>query len=209
MPYRGAIETVLRRCDELRARLAALGAPIEERACATLAAALAWEAELRARTATRELEIADEQAIAPVACVAAEPTHEPLKIKALAPSLAAGVVVAAGVVLLLALDPHEGAQASAPPVKRSYLVAGRIRSAPSPAHVGDRCTVRVDLDHDACDVDVTCPTLERRFHADSCVTPETSIVARDGKTFDLDGDRGTLTLTTEEGVVTIGFDEWR
>jgi hypothetical protein len=50
MAYRGPVDGVLRRCEELRARLERVeGKPVPPRACAQLGAALTWESELRRR----------------------------------------------------------------------------------------------------------------------------------------------------------------
>ena len=203
MAYRGAIDGVLRRCEELRARIETLsGAKLEARESADLAAAFAWEAELERALRELEDEAADERAFASVQHEP-EPEQPGLSTKqALLLVGGAAVALAAMLGIAVAVEHHE--PAALVPAKRSYLVAGDIRSG---AHVGDRCTIYVQMDHDACDVDVTCPSVERRYHADRCLS-EGWVQAR-VPGLDLDGRNGRLTFVGGEGAVEVGLDEWR
>ncbi len=91
-----------------------------------------------------------------------------------------------------------------PPVE---IVAETYDEACEPA---SRCTVSIELVHDACDVDIICPTLERRGHASECIGVERSIVAHIPGVLDLDGARGTARLTGEDGGnIDVEITEWR
>jgi len=83
MPYRDAIESVLQRCMELRARIQRIeNARPELRTCEALAEALAWEADLRAHLDELEQRVADDEPIAP-AVAQARPsarTYSPLRV---------------------------------------------------------------------------------------------------------------------------------
>ncbi|HEY1959347.1 MAG TPA: hypothetical protein VGH28_27240 [Polyangiaceae bacterium] len=66
MPYRDAIESVVQRCMDLRARIQRMEQTRRPlRACASLAEAVAWEAELRRRLAELEQLAAENEPIAP------------------------------------------------------------------------------------------------------------------------------------------------
>ena len=55
-----------------------------------------------------------------------------------------------------------------------------------------------------------CPTVERRFHAGACVDDLGGISARIPGALDLDGERGHLTMATEdEQLLGIDLDGWR
>lgn len=203
MAYRGAIDGVLRRCDELRAQVEELsGETREARACADLAAAFAWEAELERALRDLEDEAADERAFASVRHEP-EPERPRLSTKQ-ALLLVGGAAVALAALLGVAVVVDHREPPAAAPVKHWYLVAGNVRSG---AHVGDRCTIYVQMDDEACNVDVTCPSVERRYHASRCRAD--GYVEAKVPGLDLDGRNGSLTFVGGEGAVEVGLDEWR
>jgi hypothetical protein len=87
-----------------------------------------------------------------------------------------------------------------------------VVAAPPPAHVGDRCSVAIDLDRGACtiDIDVICPTVERRFKAKRCFEHGAPISVRTANDFDLDGARGHLVFAAENRTrIDIDLAAWR
>ncbi len=191
MPYRAAIQTVLHRCDELCARIEELQhSAVAREPCETLADALIWEARLRARVAQLEATWIEDDEIAPVTAVA-EPDPSPAThASQMTLAIVLGVVVAIGVVVVFALtlaparrEVHVG---------RFALLAGNVVSARPPASVGDRCTIRIDRDGEACDSDAICPTVEKRWREDHCALRE------------------RVSFTTEaSGTIEIELDAWR
>jgi hypothetical protein len=213
MPYRSALAVVLQRCDDLRSQVEALrGACIAMPHCANLAEALAWEDELRASLATLE---ADARVFGGVALPSDVERNDPRaastgrESKALAVTAIAGLILA-GAGVIAALE-WKNAAVTAPRRSR-ILVAGNVIVAPPPAHVGDRCSVEIALDREACtiDIDAICPTIERRFEAKRCIAPGAPISARIPDALNLDGARGHLAFATDRGAsIDIELAAWR
>lgn len=65
-PYRDAIESVLRRCEDLRARIGLIqGRAVLRHEISTLEEAVAWEAELRAHLDALDERAAEDEPVAP------------------------------------------------------------------------------------------------------------------------------------------------
>lgn len=204
MPYRDAVECVLQRCEELCEELRRLGVETAPRPCATLEDALAWEANLREGVQTAEADARELGAFTTAASVGREPTPS---LSPQTPGFLAAValvgVMAVGVCayLLSRNDP-----APTRPARASYLLAANVVSSP---HRGDRCTIAVDWKNDACDIDVICPTVERRFHGDPCHRGSAVAAAAPGR-FDFDGERGTMSFAVDgEPTFHLELDAWR
>ena len=191
MPYRGSIDAVLERCDELREQLQTLaGVRVEAPSCSTLEDALMWESHLRAEL----------QSFGGVVLPA---RHPRVVINWIPLVMVASLVVAVGA-FMLASTPHRAAES------RMLLAGNIVRSPPPPARAGDRCEIEVHRNPGTCtiDVDCICPTIERRGSAHRCIEPGLAISARTSE-FDLDGERGRLDLMTPDGIIEIQLDTWR
>lgn len=197
MPYRAAIESVIARCDELRARIEKLQhVPVPHEHCESIDVALAWEARLRVLVARLEAHRADADDFAPtVQDSSDEPVEQPAPPKPLHMVVAAALVLATIVVFAIQLRPS-AAPARVKPPKFALMAANVV----SPTHKNDRCTVRVDRGDDAaCDVDIICPSVEKRFHQNTC-----------GPAFELRAAHNYVSFTTDDGEsFDIELDAWR
>ena len=184
MPYRAAIESVHARCDELRARIEKLQhVPVAFERCATIDDAIAWEARLRALATTLEANRAAEEDFAPT-------VSDPSDVEAWRPPspkpihVFVGAAVAVATIVIFAIQLRPSKTPPAPP--QFALMAANVVSE---RHHDDRCTVRVDRDGDACDVDIICPSTEKRLHEPRCAAHDHfSFTTDGGESFEIELD---------------------
>jgi hypothetical protein len=214
MPYRGALEPTLARCAKLQERardlervLGLTCRPSIRIAARDYGDACALERKLEARVHELEEEraqrFAEENGVVTIGDGAVPQNEEPFRLQPL--TVLALVMTVVGCITVLVIQfasPDEGVR----PVRRSYLAAGNVKSgAPQ-----SRCAIYIDLDHDACNVDVVCPTIERRGHATNCIGADRSIAPQIPGVLEIDGAHGTARLIDEHGGrIDIELDAWR